>query len=320
MVHAAIRGLLSLFSPAGDLGKLSILIFHRVLQKNDELFPSIPNEEQFSKLLVILNKNFNVIKLSEAVELLRTGSLPSRSLCITFDDGYMDNYTVAKPILESYKMPATFFIATGFLEGTCMWNDMLIEAVRKTKLPNLRFSHLNSENDVFNMQGIDNKRDSLKSLIMHLKYLPPEERYENILSINKKLEVDVAKNLMMTKSEVKSLANSEMEIGAHTVTHPILSKIDKDMAREEIVKGRSTLESITGKKVSLFAYPNGKPGEDYTQVHRDLCENLGFTAAVSTAWGAANKQTDIYQLPRFTPWRRKEISFLMQMLQNLRRA
>src|SRR6185295_2112486 len=77
-----------------------------------------------------LSRCFRVLPLSEAVERLRQGTLPGRAACVTFDDGYADNAEVALPILRRHGLCATFFVATGFLDGGIMFNDRVIEAVR----------------------------------------------------------------------------------------------------------------------------------------------------------------------------------------------
>ena len=121
---------LSLLSPAGRRGRLSILIFHRVLAEPDRLFPEIPTAESFETCMRWVRGWFNVLPLTEAVDRLYAGTIPSRALAITFDDGYADNEVLAAPILNRLGMSATFFVSTGFLERGCMWNDRVIEAIR----------------------------------------------------------------------------------------------------------------------------------------------------------------------------------------------
>src|SRR5512147_2526205 len=122
---------LSLISPAGPTARLSILIFHRVLPKHDPLNPDEPDAAEFEQRLRWVKSWFHVLPLGEAVGRLRDGRLPARALSITFDDGYADNEEVAAPILERLGLSATFFIATGYLDGGCMWNDRVIEALRR---------------------------------------------------------------------------------------------------------------------------------------------------------------------------------------------
>ncbi len=107
-----------------------------------------------------------------------------------------------------------------------------------------------------------------------------------------------------------------MTIGGHTVNHPILTRLAQNEAKREIVSGKALLESLIGARLSLFAYPNGKPGKDYGPEHVAMVRQAGFSAAVSTAWGAARSASDIFQLARFTPWDPRPARFMLQMLRN----
>ena len=117
-------------SPGGARGSLSVLIFHRVLSAPDPLFPDEPDASRFAEILSWVARAFTVIPLAQGVASLNAGTLPPRALAITFDDGYEDNFTAALPVLQRFGMHATFFVASGFLDGGRMWNDTVIESVR----------------------------------------------------------------------------------------------------------------------------------------------------------------------------------------------
>src|SRR5262245_19841153 len=102
--------------------RLSVLAYHRVLPAPDPLRPSEPTAAEFEQRMRWVKANFNVLPLTEAVGALREGRLPERALSITFDDGYADNHDIELPILARLGLPATFFVATGFLDGGCMFN------------------------------------------------------------------------------------------------------------------------------------------------------------------------------------------------------
>lgn len=109
-----------------------------------------------------------------------------------------------------------------------------------------------------------------------------------------------------------------MSIGAHTVSHPILARLTDDAARQEIGDSRRFLEELLGERIGLFAYPNGKPGEDYSPQTVAIVRGLGFDAAVSTEWGCSRLGDDAFQIRRFTPWDRPRLRFGVRMLRNLR--
>ena len=111
-----------------------------------------------------------------------------------------------------------------------------------------------------------------------------------------------------------------MQIGAHTVSHPILARLSDEQARQEIGDSKIFLEKLLGERVGLFAYPNGKPGEDYMPQSVDVVRSLGFDAAVSTQWGTSGTGDDPLQIRRFTPWDKTKLRFGVRMLDNLRSA
>jgi len=308
------RPLLRILSPGGKDG-LSILIFHRVLPRKDPLFPGEIDAKEFDWLLGLLKSCFNIIPLSEAVNKLREGKLPARAACITFDDGYADNSEIALPILQRHQLHATFFVATGFLNGGRMWNDSVIELVRRAQCGQIDASTIGLGTHL--IETITQRQTAIPALISQLKYLPLDERLEQVQRLIDIVGIDLPTDLMMTSAQVQKLHHGGMEIGGHTVNHPILAKISDSVARAEIANGKGMLEDLIKQPMRLFAYPNGKPHEDYLTQHVAMVKELKFEGAVSTSWGSAKKQTDLYQLPRFTPWDRTKLRFILRMARNL---
>jgi peptidoglycan/xylan/chitin deacetylase (PgdA/CDA1 family) len=299
----------------GGVGKqLSILIYHRVLPKPDTLRPGIIDVALFDVQMQALTEYFYVLPLEEAVNRLIAGNLPSMAACVTFDDGYADNAVHALPVLMRYKIPTTFFIATGFIDGGRMWNDTIIEFVRNTTDDTLDLTQL--ELGVHLVQTIEQKKKAIRGIIARLKYLPVQEKEEKVLAIAELSETPLPTDLMMTSEQIHGIMAGGMTVGAHTVHHPILSTLDINTAQEEIMQNKEQLEYISGSPVRIFAYPNGKPGKDYTYEHIGLIRKCGFNAAVSTARGVATNNTDIFQLPRFTPWDRTHRLFATRLLFN----
>lgn len=312
------RGLISMLSPGGSRSHLSILIYHRVLPEIDPIFPTEVDAKTFDAHMALLAKCFRIIPLLEAVRGLRRGSLPAGAACITFDDGYADNAEIALPILQKHGIPATFFIATGFLDGGRMWNDTVIELVRRAPGQWLDLSAMGL--GIFAIDSILQRQQAIYALLGKLKYLPIETRQSQVDEMCSSIPVVLPENLMMTSNQVKQLHNCGMEIGGHTVNHPILARMENADARDEIANGKDALENIIRAPVKLFAYPNGKPGQDYCSDHVKMIRNLGFEGAVSTSWGSAKNSEDMYQLPRFTPWDHGNARFMFRMLQNMMKA
>jgi peptidoglycan/xylan/chitin deacetylase (PgdA/CDA1 family) len=304
----------SMFSPAGARGRLSVLIYHRVLARPDAMFPEQIDAARFAEQMELLARRFNVLPLAEAVERLQSNSLNARSACITFDDGYADNYTIALPILRRHGLTATFFIAAGFLDGGLMWNDKVIEALRNCTEPVLDLTEMNL--GVHPLATTALRRSGTDALLGALKYREPSARERAAIQIARIAHADLGASPMLAGWQVRALHEAGMEIGGHTVNHPILTRLTAQDAKREIVTGKALLESLIGARVSLFAYPNGKPGKDYGPEHVAMVRQAGFAAAVSTAWGAARSSSDIFQIARFTPWDPRPARFMLQLLRN----
>jgi peptidoglycan/xylan/chitin deacetylase (PgdA/CDA1 family) len=296
--------------------RLSILIFHRVLAQPDPLFPNELDAVRFARLLALVKGCFNLVSLGDGIEGLRRHSLPPRAACITFDDGYADNADIALPILQRHGAVATFFVASGFLDGGRMWNDTVIELVRRAPdqvdLTRAGFG-------VLQLGSVAERQAAIGTLLGQLKYLPLAARQDQVDLLRELIPVALPDDLMMTSSQVRQLHAAGMEIGGHTVNHPILARLDAAHARREIADGKAALEALVGAPLRSFAYPNGKPGQDYLAEHARMARELGFEAAVSTSWGAAGPASDLFQLPRFTPWDQGPGRFVLRLLQNMRR-
>lgn len=311
-----IKNLLAGVSPPGKSARLSVLIFHRVLPLPDPLFPDEVDARRFDEMCGWVKAWFNVLPLDSAVARLRDGNLPERAACITFDDGYADNCHVALPILQRHGLTATFFIATGFLDGGRMWNDTIIESIRACKLQKVELDSLGLGS--YGVTTIAEKQSAIAALIRQIKYCSVEDRVTTTRAIAEQAKVQPPNDLMMTSFEVKKMHQAGMQIGAHTVNHPILARMTRDEASLEIQGSKTTLEKLLGDRVGLFAYPNGKPEEDYTTQSVGVVRELGFDAAVSTRWGSSTLGDDLLQIRRFTPWDRTKLRFAARMWTNLR--
>ena len=299
---------------------LSILIYHRVLARPDPLFPGEVDAALFGRQLRLVKRFHTPLPLAEAVQRLQDGSLPARAACITFDDGYADNAQVALPLLQRHGLHATFFIATGYLDGGQMWNDTVIEAVRQAPAPVLDLRALGL--DCLPVAELAQRQAAIAALLGQLKYLPFARRQQLAVQIRRQAGATAGAPAMLSTAQLRQLQAAGMELGAHTVSHPILSTLPEQEARLDIANGKHQLESLIQAPVTLFAYPNGKAGRDYGASHVAMVHSLGFKAAVATDWGVARPGAglDLLQLPRFTPWDRGRLAFLWRLRQNRRQA
>ncbi len=160
-------------------------------------------------------------------------------------------------------------------------------------------------------------RRAIGSVVAGLKYRPPEQRSAAADYVARVASCRLPDDLMMRSEDLRAMRRAGMVIGAHTVTHPILAKVDADVARQEVLDSKLYLEGLLQERVGFFAYPNGKPAVDFRVEDVQAVRALGFDAAVTTGWGAADAGSDRMQLPRFTPWDRTRLRFGARMLGNM---
>lgn len=306
------RGLFSL----GSVYKqgLSILIFHRVHAQQDPLFPGEMYAQRFEEVLTRLSACAECVPLLDGVRALRNGTLKRPSFAITFDDGYADNAETALPILQRLGLHATFYITTGYLNGGRMWNDSVIEVVRAAPAGLIDLSAF--ELPTMHMAKDLERRAVIDTVLRHIKHQSPAERQQRVDAFVASSGAFLPNNLMMRDAQVRELHQAGMTLGAHTLTHPILAALDADAARREIVEGKAALEKIIGEPVQTFAYPNGRPHQDYRAEHVQMVKEAGFEFAVSTALGTTRAASDPHQLPRFTPWDMSHSMFIFRLFLN----
>ncbi len=299
VVLTAIRLGARVLSPAGRRARLLVLAYHRVLPHPDPMRPFDADAGTFGRHMELLASAFRVMPLTEAIERIGEGNLPAHAACVTFDDGYADNYDVAMPVLRRCGVPATFFVAVGYLDGGLMWNDAIIEAVRQARGPSLDLRSLGLAQ--YQLGNDADRAQTARAILLASRYLPFEARAERVRRVAEAAGEKLPVDLMMTSTQVRALAQAGLELGGHTISHPILARLTPERAWHEIYEGKRRLERIAGVEIRAFAYPNGRPGLDYDASHVDMVRRAGFAGAVTTAWGAARAPFDRYQLPRVMP-------------------
>jgi peptidoglycan/xylan/chitin deacetylase (PgdA/CDA1 family) len=262
---------------------LTILLYHGVAPKADfgiyNYRGKFITPEVFSMELAYLKKHYTVLDLDEAVEKLRNGTLPPNSVVITFDDGYKNFYEYAFPLLKQHGLSATFFLPTDFvLNKIPLWID--------------RLEYLGFENDNAIRQQLKNLSDEQKNLEL-----------EKLEASSQKKFLDFSQDRYVYSpieiSEIKEMQEAGMKFGAHTASHPILSKVSKDKLVYEITDSKNLLEQNIGEISKVFCYPNGQP-EDFNEDVLEEIKTAGFTSALTTLEETNNKTSNPYLLKRIT--------------------
>ena len=288
-----------------------ILKYHRVNDDADPFFSALPTGI-FEGQMRHVARNYRVLPVEELVVRLQRGGLPRNALAITFDDGYRDNLTHAAPILSRLGLPATIFLATGFI-GTAEvpWVDRLAYGLKKSAATKVRTPW----NDELDLTDVPARLRAMERIREHFKRVTDEERHpqlEILLGLLGVTDQRAFKNLMLSWDDVHALQGLGFTIGAHTVNHPILSRVSPQRAWTEILGARTMIESACGAAPRAFAYPNGG-AEDYTETVRRLVREAGFTCAVTTRFGINTSNTNPWELRRGQPWEHHLPTFALKL-------
>lgn len=295
--------------------KLSILIYHQVLAEPDPMRPSEPTAQVFDWHMRLLRNYFTALSLDDALHHLQHNTLPANAVCVTFDDGYLNNLTVAQPILAKYDIPATVYIATGFSGGTNMWNDRVIYLFTDKNR-----QQLSLQGEKVELGDWPQRRELAHQLLMKLKYLAIGPRIAEVDKLYRENEAVEQSPLMMNPAEINNLAAAGVNIGAHTVNHPILKVLPAADQQNEIMQSKQQLEQWTGQPIKHFAYPNGVLGRDFDETAVQIVSQAGFSTAVATNWGVSDSRCSSFKLRRFTPWDSSALKFHARLVNNMRQS
>ena len=293
-----------------------VLAYHRVNDDGDYLFPAVPLR-LFEEQMKLLTDCFDVRTLTELVEACKCNELPENAVAVTFDDGYRDNYTNAFPILRRYSVPATICLATDVIgTGAQLWHDDVFAAFRETRIPKLPDIGLGLP--PLPLTSAAAKLCAQVKVLKHLRSLENSARelavgrLRNALHVkDKDCRVD-SERLMLNWEEVAEMCRNGVEFAAHTGSHPALSKLRPEMAREEIRRSKGIIERWLNVSVKTFAYPRGRR-EDFTGTTRALIEEAGFDCALTTIFGNNEPGMDLYEIRRISPWNENAESFVARL-------
>lgn len=275
---------------------VAILMYHGVRDSNShedltEHFHLNVCQDEFQRQMTFLRQHYEIVSLSGAMECLRARRpLKPYSIAITFDDGYLNNYTHALPICRDLETPFTLYVVTGFIEhGESLWTDRLGRALSMTYRPALDIEiegtpyHLplgtTGDRDLANQKLLGGFKSAPAARIAG--YLQELETRLGIADLN----CNVAPSKPCTWDMLREMARSGLvEIGAHTASHSILTRLSGDEATRELLGSKNLIENRIGVPCRHFAYPNGKPG-DFSPDTERLVRQSGYHSAVTTVEG-----------------------------------
>jgi len=251
--------------------------------------------EAFRRQMEILAKHFEVIPLEQLVQWLREGEpIPPRSVVLTFDDGYRNNVTCALPILQEFGFPACLFVTAGLVGTQRMhWPDILRRALKT--LPEPIAAPLGDSE-------IGLTRANERKVLRELKEVPNAAREGFIEALYRQLPDHLAAEeaSVVSPEELCCWHEAGMEVGSHSFSHPILSRVSPEELARELAESKARLESFIKAPVSFLAYPNGSL-KDFNASVIQYAQDAGYEAAVTTIAAHADSQSSLWKLPRFLP-------------------
>jgi peptidoglycan/xylan/chitin deacetylase (PgdA/CDA1 family) len=314
------RRLKGLFVPSA-----LVLLYHRVADIACDPQWLCVTPRHFAEHLEVLNQFGPTLTVRQLNEVRETGSIPRRAVVVTFDDGYADNLYNAVPLLERHDVPATFFVCSGYVgqEREFWWDDLERLMLHPGMLPATLEITLNGSTHSWPLGSSDYSEEAFVrdrswnammarkptarqqaylALCQLLRRVAPEQRDRILAELCAQREPAVlprSSHRAMTAEELKTLADCRLaEVGAHTVTHPVLAALSLDRQRDEVSRSKNELENIIGHSISGFSYPFGALA-DYTSDTAAVVRDTGFSCACSNFEGLVNRGTDPYALPRF---------------------
>ncbi len=277
-----------------------ILGYHRINRLSWDPFRLAVSPESFAQQLEVLQKHANVLPLHELAEARASGDIPPRSIAITFDDGYADHLSVAQPLLEHAGLPSTIFISTGYLGREFWWDTLtsLVSSIDPANPLSVDAGGSKFEWRPESEPGIHGRSTLLASLHKFLMPLSADECLDSLKQLAESsgvIRTEKSDNLAMTELEVIQLASDDLTtIGCHTVSHPMLARLEPGQQRSEVMQSKQTLEALTGHSVNGFSFPYGSQSRSSVQ----LVEECGFTHACASHNDVVWRNSNPFCLPR----------------------
>lgn len=277
--------------------RLLVLGYHNIESTWRWPAPAGSGVKSFTRQLRILRRTTNVVPLDWALQMLQAGDpLPPRAVAITFDDGYRDNLTVAVPLLNRLRIPATVFLVPGFLSGEVhAWWERLGWAVRHARVSSIDF-----DGKRFGLSGERERTLALDGIEESLKRRDHAARQFAVESLVHELDPEGsyrADELFMDWDGARGLVRAGISIGSHTMRHAILARETVQSQRDDLRESRRVLQDALDTPVETLAYPNGCR-DDYDATTIAALRDAGYSHAVTT-WGCtASAETPPFEVCR----------------------
>ncbi|MBZ5858028.1 polysaccharide deacetylase family protein [Flavihumibacter profundi] len=299
-----------LFNTNAKENKVIVLMYHRIASMAFDPWDLCVDPLNFKQQVEILEKKYKVISTRQLNDYLEGASLPYNAVCLTFDDGYTDNATIARPVIEQYKIPVTFFIPDYYIEnGACFWWDELTE---------IFFSRVEADaalrekwrNWKWPQPAPDQVCQDFILAWEKLRPLPYTEIKKELAKLRENHGADeqfLAGYQPMTKKQLGEAGKTGLiSLAVHTSTHPALDCHPAEIQKSEIAANVNCLRKYAGAETDTIAYPYGAYNDTTLEVVKALDFKMGFTTkAVSVRRDSPKLQLGRFQVKN---WNGKEFN------------
>ena len=282
---------------------INILLYHRVCDGAESWQLPAVKSAVFEKQIEYIKKFYCPISLNQYIDYKTLQKpLPENGkrgyVIVTFDDGYKDNYEYAIPILRKYNVPATFYITLDFInKHSLVWTSQVSYILHKSKIKKIEFP----EFGIVSIENIRQINSTYHQIVDKYRFSDTHTHtriIQELQSVCNVSDVPSSWPFYMSWNEVKEIASDDLfDIGGHTISHPNLVTLNKEMLHKEISEAKSELEKMINKKLVSFAYPFGLK-EDFNKDVIDEIVSAGFKGAVTAEYGFNYGNENIYTLPR----------------------
>lgn len=265
------------------------------------------NVSDFEEQIRYFRTHYHPIMLKEYLQYRKEGKeLPPYSVIVTFDDGFLNNYEYAFPILKKYDVPAVFFVSTAFIGNQKMlWTEELIYRLTHTQKKQLNVQILGKEQQFF-LETVRQKQLVASRIRQQLKRVPRKEVERFMQQMQEQLD-DVSLDFTSVEDQLryhfmdwhhlKEMIANGMEVGSHTHNHLILSQLSEQESRFELKTSRDLIEKNLGIVCYGFSYPNGKR-TDFSERDKKILRDLGYLCATTQEPGWNDDNMDLFELKR----------------------
>jgi len=277
--------------------KFIILCYHGIGESGNPLGVA-PTRELFEAQMYFLRENYRVTSLEEACRELKIGAKSEPGVVITFDDGYRSAYTLAFPILQKYRLPATIYLTVDSVEtGQVAWYDRVFLAMAVAPSGELQLDLRGPWR--FQLNSPEDRLRAALEIVALLRTLPNSVRCECCALMENRIGLPqhALSSRVLTWEEIHTMHQAGIAFGSHTLTHPVVSQLESQELDLELGASKCLLEKKLGSPVLDFAFPFGK-ASDCSSAALEMLARHGYRSAVTTVPGVNTPQVHPFELRR----------------------